>query len=706
MRQLAVRTRHGAETAVAALPDDVARAGWLDAQRGHLFPWLPVAFGTGIGIYFALGADPGPAGWTALALAVAAALALCLSGLCRAPVLIGLAAVGAGMLVAGHRTHLVAAPQLTWRYYGPVEGRVVELDRSASDAVRMTLDRVVLSDVPPGRTPARVRVSLHGRQGAHAPAPGETVILTAHLSPPPGPVEPGGYDFRRAAWFEGLGAVGYTRTPVLLYAPAGRGDPAMALYTLRMRIADGLRTRLPGDTGAVAAAITTGDRSGLGQEVTADLRASNLAHLLAISGLHMGLLTAVVFGGVRSALALWPRAALSWPVKKIAAGVALPVAAAYLALSGASVATERAFVMVSVMLVAVLLDRRALTLRAVALAALIVLALRPEALTGPGFQMSFAATTALVAVLGQARGVERRWPRWIAPVLAVALSSAVAGAATAPVAAAHFNVVSRYGLIANVLSVPVMGLVVAPGAVLAALLAPLGGADAGLWLMGAGIDWILAVAGTVAGWDGAVGRVPAPPAAVLPLLAMGGLWGMLWQGWARAAGVVPLAVALALWTGAERPAVLIADGGALVGVMGPDGRALSKERGDGFAASAWLENDGDAADQAAAFARPGIAAGPDGSVGWRIFRVEGVEGAILTGRGAADRVPAACARSAIVVLSTDWPEAPPPGCTLIDRSRLRATGALSLIPGADGTLAIRSVRETSGTRPWTAALLR
>ena len=123
----------------------------------------------------------------------------------------------------------------------------------------------------------------------------------------------------------------------------------------------------------------------MGQDSLVALRASNLAHLLAISGMHMGILAAFIFATLRYGFALWPTAALYWPTKKMAAIGALIAAAGYLALSGGNVSTERAFVMVAVMLVAVLFDRRALTLRAVAIAALIVLTLRPEALFGPGF---------------------------------------------------------------------------------------------------------------------------------------------------------------------------------------------------------------------------------------------------------------------------------------------------------------------------------
>ncbi len=666
----------------------------LEVQRGHLFPWVPVCFGTGIGLYFALRSEPDAAAWAVAAVTLVAGLVLAGTRLRDRPLLIAALAVIAGTCVAGLRTGIVAEPVLPFRYYGPIEGRIVAVDRSVSDKPRLTLDRVVLRDVPTGRTPARVRVSLHGRQGFVDPEPGLTIVLTGHLSPPSGPVEPGGFDFQRQAYFDRLGAVGYTRTPVLALRPVEEGRAGLFVHRARSAISAAVQRGMPGRAGAFAAAITTGDRSGMDAATLEDLRASNLAHLLAISGLHMGLLTAFVFGAVRFGLAAIPYVALRWPLKKVAAVVALGAGAVYLALSGGNVATERAFVMVAVVLGAVLLDRRALTLRAVALAALIVLTFRPEALTEPGFQMSFAATTALIAVFGKMRDFETwRLPRWLQPVLALVVSSGVAGLATAPIAAAHFNQIPHYGLLANVLSVPLMGIVVIPGAVLAALLAPLGLHGIGLALMRPAIEWILWVAGWVAAMNGALSFVPSPGAVVLPLVCVGALVVILWQGRLRRLGLAPVAVGFALWAQVDRPDVLVSDTGGLVGVLTAEGRALSKPKGDGFAALSWLENDGDPAAQADAHLRAGFS----GATGELWFAV-GTERAVhLTGRGRDKRLARACGSGAVVVYS--GVAEPVAGCRIIDSKTLGATGALAIY-GERGGMRMVAVRDVTGRRPW------
>ncbi len=659
----------------------------LLTQRGHLFPWSPVCLAVGIGWYFSLRFEPGPglyAGVLALALICAAATRWMRAA--WAPLAIGVALMAAGFLLAGVRAHKIAEPVLQWRYYGPVEGRVVALDRSASDALRVTLDQVRIGDVPVDQRPRRIRLSLHG--DAVALAPGQRVMTTAHLSPPQGPVEPGGFDFRRHAWFQQLGAVGYTRVPVLTIAPAGAGRDGVQVTAWRMAISARVREILPGEVGGFAAAVTTGDRSGMGQATLTTLRASNLAHLLAISGLHMGLLTGFVFVACRIGLSTVPGVALRLPVRKLAAICALLAATIYLFLSGGNVATERAFVMVCVMLGAVLLDRRAISLRAVAVAALIVLVLRPETLLSPGFQMSFAATTALVAAFGALRDRgPMPGPKWLRPVLALLMSSAIAGLATAPIGAAHFNMMSHYGLLANLVSVPVMGSVVVPAAVVAALLAPFGLEALALQVMGAGLRWILAVARWVSGLDGAQGYVASPPGFVLPVLTLGFLWLILWQGRARWIGVAPAAVALAMWGQGHRPDALIAETGGLVGVMTERGRALSKHKGSGFVASVWLENDGDGADQPQAADR-----WPGTSDGIQRYLLGDKELVHLTGKRAAGAFDE-CRQDQIVIAPVSLTLTGE--CGVYDPDALRITGSLAFSKGRIFTSA-----EVSGHRLW------
>ena len=667
-------------------------AATLAEARGNLLPWVPVGLAIGIGLWFAAPAEPTLAVYAGLgAISLAAVWVGWTSAERLGPVAIAVLCLSLGLIAAGARAHLVAAPVLDFRYYGPITGRIIEIDRSQTDALRLTLDQVVLDNVPPENTPVRVRISLRGKRSWLSPEPGQVIQTTGHLSGPEGPVEPGDFDFRRVAWFQRLGAVGYTPHPVLLLS--GPGPSEQWIARLRAWFSRGIQAHVAGDPGAFASGVMTGDRSGLSLTAVEDLRASSLAHLLAISGMNLAFLIGFVFMLIRSVIAVIPMIALRINAKKIAAVVSLFVAWFYMLLSGANVATERAFLMVVVMLGAVLFDRRALSMRSVAISATVLLVVRPESLLDPGFQMSFAATAALIAgFAGVERGMLRgRLPRWIMPVFTLVLSSVLAGAATAPFGAAHFGRIADFGLIANLLTVPVMGAVVMPAGAVAALLAPFGLAAIPLWIMGLGCQWILYVASVVAAWDGAVTAVPAPRTWVLAALGFAAVLAVLPRGRTRLLAILPLTLAFVFWP-QVRPQMLISSDGRLVGILGQDGRALSSARGAGFAATSWLENDGDLADQEKAALRPGFA----GQAAARSFQIGAWNGVLLRGKAGVAMSDAMCAQFDMVISSE--PNVEPDGpCRLIGPELLGATGGLAASPSDQDLILIPS---RSGARIW------
>jgi competence protein ComEC len=668
----------------------------LQTARGMLFPWIAVLVGCGIGAWFSVAVEPGAGSYSLAALALVGGLALAAKSELARPLGLAAAALAAGWIAAGLRAHALDAPMLSFRYYGPVEGRIVEIDRSQSDALRLTLDQVVLQEVSPARTPVRVRVSLQGEQDWLRPTPGQVVILTANLAAPEGPVEPGGFDFRRMAFFDQLGAVGYTRTPVLLLEEPTGG--ALPIDRLRTWLTQGMLAQMEGQAGAFAAGAMTGDRSAITEDTVRALRDSSLAHLLAISGMNMAFLTGFVFALLRYGLALIPYVALRVNTKKVAALVCFGVALFYLLLSGANVATERAFIMIAVFLGAVLLDRRALTLRSVAVAALLLLLAKSESLLEPGFQMSFAATIALIAGFAALDGsiYRERVPRWLMPVFTLVLSSLIGGLSTAPYAAAHFNRFTDYGLIANLLTVPVMGAVIMPAGAVAALLAPFGLAGPPLWVMEQGARWILFVAHWIAGLDGSVTAIPAPGPWVLPLFTLGAIWLILWRGRVQSLGLIPVLAALVLWVTVDRPTLLVSGDGRLLGLAGPEGRALSAPKGGGFAAENWLQNDGDLIEQALAAEREGF----DGPKGQRWFDLAGLRAVALSGKGAETKLAELCADADLVVLAAEA-VSPPQDCTLVDAALLAATGPLAIWHEGDG---LRIERTKSASRLWSPPL--
>lgn len=695
-------------------------------SRAGLFLWVPVWMSAGIGLWFAApGFWTGPmllvlpaAGLPALLLALAAPrLAACgrigwgLADLLRLGAgMVVLVVLGLGLTAA--RSAMVAAPVMEWRYYGPVEGRLVAIDRSARDRIRLTLDQVVLRNTAPDRVPHRVRLSLMGTAAETEPPPlGQRVMLTGHLGPPPGPAAPGSFDFRQHAWFGGLGAVGYTRNPVMAVAPPEGG--MWWMHRARMSISAGLQQAIGGQEGAVAAALMTGDRSGISEATNEIMRASNLYHIISISGLHMGMLAGFVYNALRLALVLAGGLGARLPpaTHKLAAGAAMAAAAIYLWLSGGGVATERSFIMVAVMLGAILADRRAISLRTLALAAVLILIYSPESLMSPGFQMSFAATAALILSYGPWLAVAHRVPWWLRPICMLLVSSFVAGMSTSPIAAAHFSRMAQYGLVANLLAVPVMGILVMPAGVIAALLAPLGLAGPAIWVMGIGTKWMLLVAEVVAGLNGAVTAIPMPPWQVLPMMGFGAALAVLC--WRRGQGPRPslplagqalgwllLLGSAGLWAAAQRPALLIAPEGEAAGLMTSQGRAMSKPSGGSFVAGNWLLEDGDIATQEQAAARPGWQGdGRDRRIDWP---EAGLTVWHFTGKGSGLRALEACQPGRIVIASEAVPRDrrdSTEACLFFDPVSLRQTGALAIDATGQG-LRITGTADYLGAVPW------
>ena len=580
--------------------DSVKRLWQGQARRFAL--WVPVSIGLGIWLRFDGGAIA--------ALAVGVALAVgALFSKARAYVFWTGIAVVAGVMAAETRLAAVDAPVLDRPWRGDVSGRVVVVDASLSGAPRLTLDHVAMEGVVP--PPVTVRVSL--RRGTTVPRVGDRARLPAVLAAPRGPAEPGGFDFSRKAYFDRLGAVGYGVGAVET-TPVDRHALPLQLRIDRLRgeIAASLRARIGGTEGAVAAALVVGDRSGIPAEARDALRDSGLAHLLAISGLHVGLLGALVYWVVRLSLALPPQVSERFAIRKVAAVCALGAVGVYLVMSGASVATQRAFVMAGVALLAIVFDRGAVTMRGLAVAAVLILLLRPESLFEAGFQMSFAAVAVLVAGYDSTRDFWRRRAerggivtRLSSGVLATAMTSILAGVATAPFAAYHFNRLVIWGLPANLLATPLMGLWIMPCILLAAILSPLGLDGPVLTILGIGIGFILGVAEWFGEMEGAVSGAVAASPFILSCMVFGGLWLTIWRGVVRFAGIVPIAISLFLWSNAARPDLIIARDAALIAGRGEDGRLwVSRGRAETYAARTWLRRDGEARpDRDAAYRR-------------------------------------------------------------------------------------------------------
>ncbi|MGE0742246.1 MAG: ComEC/Rec2 family competence protein [Hyphomonadaceae bacterium] len=450
-----------------------------------------------------------------------------------------------------------------------VEGWVVANDASDSGP-RL---RLLANTIEGVREPPRyVRVSV-ARAGVLSA--GRAAQCLAVLGQPSGPMAPGGYDFARRTYFERLGATGYAvgrcRPIDLAPPPSWLDRQRLRLTAMRADLSALILDAAPGRGGAIAAALVTGDRSSVDGPTNEALRDSGLGHLLSVSGIHMGVVGGLVFAILMWTLSLIAPIALRFPVKKIAAVGALIVLALYLIVSGSSVPALRSFIMACVAFGAILLDRPAISMRGLALSAVIVVLIFPESVVEPGFQMSFAATMALVALFemmkraphepalptpGPLIGALQGVSRGIGSVLLISL---VAGLATDPFAVYHFQRFSVYGLPANLIAAPIMSFLVAPAAAAAAILGPFGLADPALEVMASALDMIAAVGATFGDRPEAVRALPRPPDVAFLLCVAALLWACLWRGALRWGGIVLFAAGLVLYARAPSP-ILAFDG--------------------------------------------------------------------------------------------------------------------------------------------------
>lgn len=479
-----------------------------------------------------------------------------------------MACLGGGALAGKVRAVQIAAPILKERV-GPVhiEGVITEIDASERSR-RVRIDVRAIEGLPPHQTPRFVRFSFKGELDF---APGRAVACRAILSPPPRPVVPGDYEFHRDAWFQQLGAVGFAIgecQPLAIRPPATPADTAFNwLGAIRRALAEKVHQAAGPGGGGMSAAMVSGDRSFITPEDAEALRLSGLAHLLSISGVHMVLVGGMIFFLVRG---VWPfiePLALRIPSVRAAALAAIIACTLYFAISGMEVATQRAYVIAMIGFGAKLFDRPALSLRSLAIAMAIVVILQPEAVVTPGFQMSFSASAALIALYEiwpklerpERPGLFTRVAGWF---IAATATSFVASLATLPFALHHFDRAALFSVFANIVSTPVITLWTTPAAALAAIAAPVGLADPFLWLMGKSLELVIWIAHVsvqlspdidLPRLDGAGMALAATAIALFCVLYRRG----------RVFALIPATAAIAVWLTAPQATGYIADDGSV-----------------------------------------------------------------------------------------------------------------------------------------------
>jgi competence protein ComEC len=683
----------------------------VQADRWPL--WTPVAFGCGCGLYFGLKREP--AMWPLVAVAAALWLAaLVLRRWGKAPFAAGmtlLAAFAASGVLAGKVQTIDLAGPIAPPLAGvAVEGWVVDVASRGNSGPRLLIAPTSIRGLPASLLPKRVRVTV--KEDAVL-GPGTPVRFTALLNPPPAPAAPGAFDFARSAYFNGIGGSGITlKLPEVidLPPPPWRLGLQLAVNRFRWSLTRKIIDAMGQPAGGIAAAMITGHDYSIAQGATNEMRSAGISHILSISGVHMAIVGGFVFFAVRLLISCWPWLALRVNGKKWAAAAGLTSVLLYLIVSGWPPPAQRSAVTATVAFGAILLDRRAISLRGLGLSALIVLLLQPEAVVEPGFQMSYAATAALVALA-------EVWPHprrpintplilralqkakdWLVAGVAVGL---VAGSATAPFAIQHFNRVSIYGLPANLLLEPLSSLVIMPALALGAVLQAFG---AGGWLLavaGWGIERMLDLAHAAANAPGAMVTVSSAPNIALAVAFIGILWLCLWRGPLRLIGL-PLALAVNLWPRPPAPDLWVAPGAANAAILAEGRPVALRPEASQFATQLWMRRWG--------FEPP---AGPDPAHD-RLFDCDRrscapaanapVRLALWAGRQPpkAEAFARLCASAEVLVLRSPLgPGQACPAATLFTQDDFDRGGSVEMWREGD-RWRLRWAATERGQRPWTA----
>jgi len=557
-------------------------AGLIEAEAERLPLVWPLWFAGGIGLYFILNDEP-PLWLAALSGSTGLALLIARHRL--------RGALAAGLFLAGFalvtvRCFLIVTPMLTTATAADAhQGTVLQLDH-LSYGTRLVLE---LEDG------LKVRVTAPKDLLPASMAVGDRLEAPIRLAPITAPFTPGGYDLQRQLYFQGIGGIGWIEGAAR-HEPKDATSWRVTLERFRADLQQAIHQSLPEREAAVAAALVVGEQGAIAEEDAKAMRTAGLSHLLSISGLHIGLVAWLFLGGLSALLSLIPALVLRWPARKIAAYPALAAIFFYALLAGWDIPVQRSFLMYALVLLALMVNRDPWSLRSVALAAFAVLVVTPEALLSPGFQMSFAAVLVLIA------GWERVQPRLLAlreaggwPYVAGAwllgtiASSLLATLATTPFALHHFQQPSPYGILANMIAIPLSGIVIMPAAVLAVFGMIVGWPEPGFALLGWGIDLLLDLAAGVAEFPNANLLLPALPTGPLLLIVAGGIWLALSVTNLRWVGLGSILIGLLLYTQVPRPLGMVSANGRAIAVAGEGKLQVAGVGRSSIQARAWGE---------------------------------------------------------------------------------------------------------------------
>ncbi len=610
-----------------------------------------------------------------------------------------------GFLAIMAKSASVAAPPLRQIQISQFYGRIVKVEQlTARQKVRFELETDGHVGLPP-----KIRVNLTLEQYKPEFTVGSIISLRARLAPPAGPSLPGAYDFARRAWFAEIGATGTALGTVTLYK---KSSAESALANTRHWISNKVETALPGQNGAIALALATGEQGKISEDDADAMRNSGLAHLLSISGLHVTAVVGAIFFLMSRLLALFPYFALRQPVPVYAACAAAIGAIAYTLLTGAQVPTLRSCIAALMILAALALGRDALSLRLVAFGATVILLFWPEALAGPSFQLSFAAVATIIvlhdsnwmralALRGVGRGI---FYRLLFGLFGLLVTGMAIELILAPIALFHFHKTGLYGAMANIVAIPLTTFVIMPFEALGLLFDLVGIGAPFWWVAGQGISAILWLAHYVSGLPGAIAMFPAMPDWAFGMIVFGAFWSGILKSSIRWFGLPLCVLGAAGMIAAPYPDILVTGDGKHLAITDAEGRfTILRSKAGEYIRDTLKENAGINAEPVAIEDWPGADCSLDtcvinlrrGARNWTLL-------AIRTRYSIpAMELAAACKRADIVVSERWLPYSCKPLWIKADRNMLEQTGGLAFYLAAGK---VDAVSQQSQNSPWVQAV--
>ena len=567
------------------------------AESDRWFLWVPVLFGAGIGFYFSLFSEPPT--WLLLTLfeillfliyifKKKTSVLLFLS--CILIFLFGILCIKAHTLIQIKEVDFPNAQETTY-----LKGTVFQTDLSMKGKTRLWLKDV--SDFDNQRK-GIYRITISDKKQVFKV--GNCVEMAATISAPSEALIPGGFEFNRHAFYQGISAIGYNESNVYQIdcekSPSFSRHFHNSLFKARQNISSYILKTLPLDEAAIASTVMVGNRNFISQSLYDKYRNSGLAHFLSISGLHMGFISAFAFFLIRFLMVFIAYLSLRYSSKKCAALGAILFSFIYLLFSGFAVPAERAFIMTSLVLIAVLLDKEAISMRTVAFAALIILIIEPYALLTPGFQMSFASVIALVSFYEAWREkfhwrVQNYFLKFLFYVLGISLTTLIASLATLPFCLYHFGTLAPFAILGNILAAPIISFIVMPFIFIALFLFPFHLSFYPLKIAGFGIGILNQITSFVSNLSFSSLSLNTPPLWSVVLISFGALWLMLWQRRWRFLGFILILFGVFFFALSSKPDILYSSNGQNVAIRFEAGElTVFTSQKNNFLNQVWQEN--------------------------------------------------------------------------------------------------------------------